>query len=109
MASETPEEWVYVGSLPDTIEGGHPIAPGEQFTRTADSAQEQLLEEAGRIIPAPIDKPLGELKVAQLRAVAESRGVEIPNGAKKDDIIALLEVDPTPDDTDLESEKGSDA
>lgn len=39
---------------------------------------------------APDSKDLSKLTVAQLRALCAERGVEVPKGAKKADIIALL-------------------
>lgn len=51
--------------------------------------------EAGALVPLDADvenqsEDLGSMKVAELKALAEERGVDIPSDAKKDDLIALL-------------------
>ena len=41
--------------------------------------------------PVSADKPLAEMTLAELRLVARNRGVSIPNGYTKDEVITLLE------------------
>lgn len=38
------------------------------------------------------DKPLGELTVAKLRALAEAEKIDLGDAAKKDDIVAAIEL-----------------
>ena len=45
----------------------------------------------GRIEPAvPVEKPFEKRTVKELLELAAERGISIPEGAKKDDIIGLL-------------------
>ncbi|MFN3836776.1 MAG: hypothetical protein ACK4MI_03590 [Brevundimonas sp.] len=38
------------------------------------------------------DKPLGELTVAKLRALAEAEAIDLGDATKKDDIVAAIEL-----------------
>lgn len=91
MANDKTDAWVYVGSLPDTIAEGRHVAPGDEFVRTEGDAQEQLLEESGRIIPKPPATKLTDLSVPRLRDLAADRGIEVKANTKKDDLVALLD------------------
>ena len=45
----------------------------------------------GRIEPAvPVEKPFAKRTVKELLELAAERGISIPEGAKKDDILGLL-------------------
>lgn len=49
--------------------------------------------EVGALVPLDVDvqpEDLDSMKVAELKALAEERGVDVPSDAKKDDLIALL-------------------
>ena len=76
--------------------------PGDKFETTEARAAQLELALPGyvtRDVAEPADpedepaggEPLGKMTVAQLREVADERGIEIPKGAKKADIISLLE------------------
>lgn len=71
---------------------------GDQFEATEKRAAYIEEKLPGYIKVTPIEKPdqeptedIGKLTVAQLKALASERGVEIPKGAKKAQLIALLE------------------
>ena len=51
----------------------------------AEAKEQAQAEEAKEV------KSLASLTVSELKAIAESKGIEVPTSAKKADIIALLE------------------
>lgn len=68
------------------------------------SAAHAELERAGALPAGPegeaqADVPLSKRTVAELRELADELGVEIPEGAKKAEIVAAIEepVDPEPE------------
>ena len=68
------------------------IKPGEQLTL----AQINRILKGKSRAPVPGDggapaKPSDSLKVEELRAALEERGIEIPEGAKKADLQQLLD------------------
>lgn len=95
-------------------DAGHSVLmPGETFPVTPkagelpDFGDEALIEELnqrgyscwkpteGEAAPggggSPTEKPLAERTVEELRALAADRGIEVPAGARKAEIVALLE------------------
>lgn len=76
------------------------LTPGETilesvgYDEARDSAFWQPVDADGNdveLLPLPEPDPLSSLTVADLKALAAERGIEIPDGAKKADIIDLLE------------------
>lgn len=55
--------------------------------RESDGAADPSVPDSG-VDPAP--KPLSRLKVDELRALAAQRGVQVPEGATKPDLVDLL-------------------
>jgi len=68
--------------------------PGDSFEATEDRA-----EHIDSVIPGyvtyakaePEEVDLSKMKVAQLKALCADKGVEVPSGATKAQLIALLE------------------
>ena len=59
---------------------------------------DELAEEAARAFPRLPASRLNSMTVAQLRALAKERGVTIPTGARKADLVRLLDEGVTPPD-----------
>jgi len=51
-----------------------------------------ILEEVEDVVEIDFDKPLEEMKVAELKKFAESKGIDLGDAKKKDDIIAAIEL-----------------
>lgn len=49
----TARRYAYVGNVPDELDGGRPIAPGDEVEVevTADHPHNQLLVETGKLLP----------------------------------------------------------
>lgn len=65
-----------------------------KFDASADVPEEPKPEEPKADVEPKPEEPkqdLNALKVTELRAIAKERGVKIPAGAKKSDIVKLIE------------------
>lgn len=76
---------------------------GERFEATEERAAyiaaclPEFIEYSAEPEPEPVEEQetsqdLSKLTVAQLKAICSERGIEVPKGAKKAEIVALLEV-----------------
>jgi hypothetical protein len=68
---------------------------GQEFhVEHGSEAEARLLEKGATVLDTASDvNELDDLTVAELRDLAEERGVDVPSDAKKADLVAALEAD----------------
>ena len=85
-----------VRMLTDQVGGnGEPLAAGAVVELEDASASHWLKRGKAELVPAEepeeLPKPSDGLTVPELKAALQDRGIEIPDGAKKADLQALLD------------------